>query len=79
METIKSITKKINTTKATQQLALSPIGVADLGFFPLDHSSTNIADADTPSLSFHNVDGLHVRNSRHSASSETLCVHKICS
>jgi len=35
-------------TKATQQLTLSPIGVADSGYFPLDHSSTNTADADTP-------------------------------
>ena len=55
------------------------------GFFffflslPLDHSSTNTADADTPSLSLHDVDGLRVRNSRHSTSSETLCVRKICS
>ena len=35
METIKSITKKIKHTKATQQLTLSLIGVADSGvFFP---------------------------------------------
>jgi len=39
----------------------------------------NTADADTPSLSLHDVDGLRVRNSRHSTSSETLCVRKICS
>jgi hypothetical protein len=45
----------------------SPIGDADSGYFPLDHSSTNIADADTPSLSVHDVDGLRVRNSRHSS------------
>jgi len=65
--------------KATQQLTLSPIGVADSGYFPLDHSSTNTVDADTPSLSLHDVDGLCVYNSRHSTSSETLCVRKICS
>jgi hypothetical protein len=58
---------------------LSPIGVADSGYFPLDRSSTNTTDADTPSLSLHDVDGSHVRNSRHSMSSETLCVRKICS
>jgi hypothetical protein len=66
-------------TKATQQLTLSPIDVAESVYFPLDHSSTNTADADTPSLSFHDVDGLRVRNSRHSTSSETLYVRKICS
>jgi hypothetical protein len=66
METIKSITKKINTT-LSQQLTLSPIGVADSEYFPLDHSSTNTADADIPSLSLHDVDGLRVRNSRHSS------------
>ena len=55
------------------------------GFFffflslPLDRSSTNTVDADTRSLSLHDVDGLRVRNSRHSTSSETLCVRKICS
>ena len=55
------------------------------GFFffflsiPLDHSSTDTADADTPSLSLHDVDGLRVRNSIHSTSSETLCVRKIYS
>jgi len=54
-------------------------GVTDSGYFPLDHSSTNTVDADTPSLSLPNVDGLRVRNSRHSTSSETLCVRKICS
>ena len=53
--------------KATQQLTLSPIGVVDSGYFLLDYSSTNTADADTPSLSFHDVDGLRVRNSRHSS------------
>ena len=63
-------------TKATQQLTLSPIGVADSGYFPLDHSSMN---TDTPSLSLHDVDGLRVHNSRHSTSSEMLCVQKICS
>jgi hypothetical protein len=57
----------------------SSMGVADSGYFPLDHSSTNTADAETPSLSLHDVDGLRVRNSRHSTSSETLCVRKICS
>ena len=41
--------------------------------------SPNTADADTPSLSLHDVDGLRVRNSRHSTSSETLCVRKVCS
>ena len=41
--------------------------------------SANTADADTPNLSLHDVDGLRVRNSRHSTSSETLCVRKICS
>ena len=52
------------------------------GFFffflslPQDHSSTNTVDADNPSLSLHDVDGLRVRNSRHSTSSETLCVRK---
>ena len=46
---------------------------------PLDHSSTNTADPDTSSLSLHDVDGLRVRNSRHSTSPETLCVRKICS
>ena len=65
-------------TKATQQPTLSPIGVADSVYFPLDHSSTNTADADTPSLSLHDVDGLRVRNSRQSTSSETLYVRKIC-
>jgi hypothetical protein len=65
--------------KYRQQLTLSPIGVADSGYFPLDHSPTNTADADTPSLSLHDVDGLRVRNSRHSTSSKTLCVRKICS
>ena len=54
-------------TKATQQLTLSPIGVADSGYFPLDHSSTNTADANTPSLSLHDVDSLRVRISRHSS------------
>ena len=53
--------------------------VADLGYFPLDYYSTNTADTDTPTLSLHDVDGLRVRNSRHSTSSETLCVWKICS
>ena len=42
-------------------------------------SSTNTADADTRSLSLHDVDGSRVRNSRHSTSSEMLCVRKICS
>jgi len=46
---------------------------------PLDHSSPNTADADSPSLSLHDVDCLRVRNSRHSTSSETLRVRKICS
>ena len=46
---------------------------------PSDLSTTNTADADTPSLSLHDVDGMRVRNSRHSTSSETLCVRKICS
>jgi hypothetical protein len=32
-------------TKATQQLMLSAIGVADCGYFPPDHSSANTADA----------------------------------
>ena len=62
--------------------ASDPLGLSVLltwVFFPLDHSSTNTAYADTPSLSFHNVDGLRVRNTRHSTSSETLCVRKICS
>jgi len=59
---------------------LSAIGVADSRYFPLDHSSTNTADADTPSLSLlHDVDGLRVRNSIHSTSSEMLCVRKVCS
>jgi len=53
--------------KATQQLTLSPIGVVDSGYFLLDYSSTNTADADTPSLSLHDVDGLRVRNSRHNS------------
>jgi len=66
-------------TEATQQLTLSPIGVADSGFFQLDHSSANTADADTPSLSLQDFDGLSARNSRHSTSSETLCVWKMCS
>jgi hypothetical protein len=44
-------------TKATQQLTLSPIDVADSGHFPLHHSSTKTADTDTPSLSLHDVDG----------------------
>jgi hypothetical protein len=70
--------RRHSVTKATQQLTLSPIGVADSGYFPLDHSSMNTADADTLSLSLHNVDGLRVRNSRHSTLSETLCVRKIC-
>ena len=52
---------------STQQLTLSPIGVADSGYFPLDHSSTNTSDDDTPSLSLHDVDGLRVRNLRHSS------------
>jgi len=65
--------------KATQQLMLSPIDVADSGYFLLDHSSTNTANANTPSLSLHDVDGLHVHNLRHSTLSETLCVRKICS
>jgi hypothetical protein len=55
----KNNTKQI---KYRQQLMLSPIGVADSGYFPLDHSSTN-----TASLSLHDVDGLRVRNSRHSS------------
>jgi hypothetical protein len=55
--------------KATEQLMLSPIGVADSGYFQLDHSSTDTADADTPSLSFHNVDGNTVQ---YSTSSETF-------
>jgi hypothetical protein len=83
METIKSITKKdkhnTKQIKYRQQLTFSPIGVADSGYFPLDHSSTNTADAGTLSLSLHDVDGLRVRNSRHRTSSETLCVRKICS
>jgi hypothetical protein len=58
--------------KYRQQLTLSPIGVADSGYFPLNHSSTNTADADTPSLSLHDVHGLRVRNSRHSTSSEAF-------
>jgi hypothetical protein len=58
--------REFEWTKATQQLTLSPIGVADSEYFPLDPSSTNTADADTPSLSLHDVDGLRVRNSRHS-------------
>ena len=66
-------------TKATQQLTLLPIGVTDSGYFPLDHSSMNTADAYTPSLLFHDSDSLRVCNSRHSMSSETLCVRKICS
>jgi hypothetical protein len=53
--------------KYRQQLTLSPIAVADSGYFPLDHSPTNTADVDTPSLSLHDVDGLRVRNSRHSS------------
>ena len=40
----------------------SPIGVADAGYFPLDHSSMNTVDADTPSLSLHDVDGLRARS-----------------
>ena len=54
-----------------------------LSFFflslPSDLSTTNTADADTPSLSLHDVEGLRVRNSRHSTSSETLCVRNIYS
>jgi hypothetical protein len=50
--------------KTTQQLTLPLIGVGDSGYFPLDHSSTDTADADTPSLSLHDVDGMRVRNSR---------------
>jgi len=65
--------------KATQQLKLSPIGVAGSGYFPLDNSSTNTADADTPNFPLHDFDGLRVRNSRHSTSFETLCVRKVCS
>jgi hypothetical protein len=57
--------------KATQQLTLSPIGVADSGYFPLEHS-TNTADADTPSLSLHDGDGLRVRNLRHSMPSDII-------
>ena len=54
-----------------------PIGVADMGFFfPLDHSSTNTAVADTLSLSLHDVDGLRVRNSRHVTSSESFVFGK---
>jgi hypothetical protein len=49
-------------TKTTQQLTFS----ADR-YFPLDHSSTNAAEADTSSLSLHDVDGFRVRNSRHSS------------
>jgi hypothetical protein len=82
METIKFIKKKdkhTNQIKYRQQPTLSPIGVADSEYFPADHSSTNTADADTPSLSLHDVEGLRVRNSRHSTSFETLCVRKICS
>jgi len=36
-------------------------------------------NTDTSSLSLRDVDVLRVRNSRHSTSSETLCVGKICS
>jgi len=53
-----------------------PIGVADSVFFPLDHSSTNTAVADTLSLSLHDVDGLRVRNSRHVTSSESFVFGK---
>ena len=70
---------EFESTKATQQQTLSPIVVADSGVFPLDHATTNTTDTDTPSLTLHEVDGLRVRNSRHSTSSETLCVRKICS
>jgi len=42
-------------------------------------SYTNAADADARSLSLQDVDGLRVRNSKHSTSSETLCVRKMCS
>ena len=60
-------------TIATQQLTLSLIGVADSGYFPLDHSSTNTADTDTPSLLLHDVDCLRVRNSTHYVIRDALC------
>ena len=68
-------------TKATQQLTFSAIGVADSGFFPLDNSSMNIANTDTPSLSLHDVDGLRVRTwqyvIRDTLCSENLFVNQI--
>jgi hypothetical protein len=48
----------IFVNETTQQLTLSPIGVADLEYFPLDRSSTNTANTDTPILSLHDVEGL---------------------
>ena len=44
-----------------------------LGFFPLDHSSTNTADADTPSLLLHDFDSLRVYNSRQYVIRDALC------
>jgi hypothetical protein len=46
-------------------LTVSPIGVADSGYFLLDHSATITAYADTPSLLLHDIDSLRVHNSRH--------------
>ena len=55
------------------------LGTTRLCFRPSgsEAESVNTAYADTPSLSLHNVVGLHVRNSRHSMSSEMLCVQKM--
>ena len=57
------------------------LGTTRLYFRPTgsEVESTNTADVDISSLSLRDVDGLRVRNSRHSTSSETLCVRKICS
>jgi len=57
------------------------LGTTRLCFRPTgpEAQSANTADTDTPNLQLHNVDGLRVRNPRHSTSSETLCVRKTCS
>jgi len=58
---------------------LAPLDSASDPLGLTEAESVNTADTDTPSLSLHDIDGLRVRNSRHSMSSEMLCVRKICS
>ena len=90
METIKSITKKDkHKTKQIKyrrklNLVLPYLYEGELTAYVEGGEEVKCYCLEGDSFSFfclifHDVDGLRVRNSRHSTSSETLCVRQICS